>query len=616
MGKKLSLWILLLCFSTFFLGAQVSAESDLSATNNSEPLTQVDPEDPPEDEGEEPSDEDTGDSVDEEGQENNEASDEENEEGSDEETAENDEENVEGSDEEEQSSDEASEENSDDENADEEETEEDQTDVNEDPENEEEPSDQENDEQSDDFDQPTLEDFVGQEQVFIDINNEHWAMPNIHYLVSLGIISGYTLENDDKQFLPENNVTRAQAAKMIIEALGESQLEVAEATFTDVPTNHWASGYIEKAVQLGVISGYGDKYQPNDTLKRSQMSKIITEAFSLQQTQAAQQIDAVFTDVDANYWASGYISALYYQGISNGSNNQFKPEKAVSRAEFSVFLSRTLNDNFRMTVPKPASEPESETGELKGVVTVDTTLNVRQSPSTESEVVGKLWNGDIVDVMDLNGNWAHIQFNNETGYVHKTYLKLLSTDKNNMIEGRIIVIDAGHGGEDPGTSGHNEQEKNINLKVAKLVEQRLDELGAHVVMTRDGDTKLELQDRVDIAKENYADIFVSIHSNSASNEDANGTETYYDTSTNENGAESKLLASAIQSEIVKIVGSADRGIKDNELYVIKHNDIPSVLVELGFLSNEIDAALLLDDNVLVKYADGIVSGIQLYYQLF
>ncbi len=599
----------MLCFSTFFLGAQVNAESDLRATQNTEPMTQVDPEDPPEDEG----GEETDDPVDEEEQEKDEESDEdaENNEESDEETAANDEENPEGSDEEEPEG------NSDDEDADEVATEDDPTD---DPENEGEPSDEENNDQSDDTDQPTFEDFIDQDQVFIDINNDYWAMPNIHYLVSLEIISGYTLENDDKQFLPENNVTRAQAAKMIIEALGESQLEVVDATFTDVPTNHWASGYIEKAVQLGVISGYGDKYQPNDTLKRSQMSKIITEAFSLQQTQAQQQIDAVFTDVDANYWASNYISALYYQGISNGSNNQFKPEKAVSRAEFSVFLSRTLNENFRMTVPKPepepAPDPDSETGELKGVVTVETTLNVRQSPSTESEVVGKLLNGEIVDVMDLNGNWAHIQFNNETGYVHKTYLKLLSTDKGNMIENRIIVIDAGHGGKDPGTSGYDEQEKNINLKVAKLVEQRLTELGAHVVMTRDDDTKLELQDRVDIAKENYADIFVSIHTNSASNNDANGTETYYNTSTNENGAESKLLASAIQSEIVKIVGSADRGIKDNELYVVKHNDIPSVLVELGFLSNEVDAELLLDDNVLVKYADGIVSGIQLYYQLF
>ncbi|MFS1517133.1 N-acetylmuramoyl-L-alanine amidase [Bacillus sp. SCS-151] len=615
MGEKLSLWILMLCFSTFFLGAQVNAESDLRATQNTEPMTQVDPEDPPEDEG----GEETDDPVDEEEQEKDEESDEdsENNEESDEETAANDEENPEGSDEEEQSNEEEPEGNSDDEDVDEVATEDDPTD---DPENEGEPSDEENNDQSDDTDQPTFEDFIDQDQVFIDINNDYWAMPNIHYLVSLEIISGYTLENDDKQFFPENNVTRAQAAKMIIEALGESQLEVADATFTDVPTNHWASGYIEKAVQLGVISGYGDKYQPNDTLKRSQMSKIITEAFSLQQTQAQQQIDAVFTDVDANYWASNYISALYYQGISNGSNNQFKPEKAVSRAEFSVFLSRTLNENFRMTVPEPepepAPEPDSETGELKGVVTVETTLNVRQSPSTESEVIGKLLNGEIVDVMDLSGNWAHIQFNNETGYVHKTYLKLLSTDKGNMIENRIIVIDAGHGGKDPGTSGYDEQEKNIVLKVAKLVEQRLAELGAHVVMTRDDDTKLELQDRVDIAKENYADIFVSIHANSSTNQDANGTETYYNTSTNENGAESKLLASAIQSEIVKIVGSADRGIKDNELYVVKHNDIPSVLVELGFLSNEVDAELLLDDNVLVKYADGIVSGIQLYYQLF
>ncbi|MDA6790854.1 N-acetylmuramoyl-L-alanine amidase, partial [Escherichia coli] len=90
----------------------------------------------------------------------------------------------------------------------------------------------------------------------------------------------------------------------------------------------------------------------------------------------------------------------------------------------------------------------------------------------------------------------------------------------------IIVLDAGHGGKDPGTSGNELFEKEITLDVEKRVEAKLKKAGANVILTRSSDTFPTLEERVGIAKRNNAEIFVSIHANSGE-PSANGTETYY-----------------------------------------------------------------------------------------
>jgi N-acetylmuramoyl-L-alanine amidase len=216
-------------------------------------------------------------------------------------------------------------------------------------------------------------------------------------------------------------------------------------------------------------------------------------------------------------------------------------------------------------------------------------------------------------VYDINGYWAKIVYNGQFAYVHKTYVKLRNV-AGSPVKGRIIVVDAGHGGREGGAVGGGVSEKTIVLEVAKLLKEKLEKAGATVVMTRETDVYPTLQERVNMAKNNYAEMFVSIHTNSATNTSAKGAEVYYDSSTNPNSEESRKLAQYIQEEIVRMANMVDRGVKKGDkLYVLRNNSVTSVLVELGFISNAEDRAKLTSAEYQNIYAEAIYQGIVKYY---
>lgn len=269
--------------------------------------------------------------------------------------------------------------------------------------------------------------------------------------------------------------------------------------------------------------------------------------------------------------------------------------------------------------PEQPTEPEEPSIETPptlntktiGSVTVDG-LHIRQSASGSSASLGKMNRGTLVEVHSISGNWANVTHNGVTGYVHKTYLRLIN-QTGSKIAGRIIVIDPGHGGKDPGTThGKIAQEKEITLKVSNLVKKKLEASGAIVKMTRTGDTYPSLQDRVDFTKNNYGEIFVSIHVNSAGSS-AKGTETYYSVTSNDNEKEDFALATAINSQIVKQANMNNRGVKRVDYYVVKGLVVPAILVELGFLSNEEDRNKLTSDKYAEIFAQAIYDGIVEYY---
>ncbi|AND42249.1 cell wall-binding repeat-containing protein [Cytobacillus oceanisediminis] len=177
--------------------------------------------------------------------------------------------------------------------------------------------------------------------------------------------------------------------------------------------------------------------------------------------------------------------------------------------------------------------------------------------------------------------------------------------------GQTIMIDPGHGGSDPGASGYGMLEKDIVLDVSKRVNARLYDSLAKVMMTRNSDTYPTLDERVQMAHSQGADLFVSIHVNAYSGSSPNGTETYYNTAYA--SADSKLLAEEIQKELVKAMGTNDRGVKQGSFYVIKYTKIPSVLVEIAFISNPEDAKKLANNTFRQRAADAIYKGIMNYY---
>lgn len=178
----------------------------------------------------------------------------------------------------------------------------------------------------------------------------------------------------------------------------------------------------------------------------------------------------------------------------------------------------------------------------------------------------------------------------------------------------IVCIDAGHGGTDVGAVNENRYEKDDTLKVAKLVEKYLEEQGIKTVMTRDNDTNVSLKQRCKFANKKEADLFVSIHRNSA--EQGNGIEIW----TNSKKQKDDLnLANAILKKLQDTEIQSDRGVKsgtakgeNTDYYVLKNTKMPSCLIELGFITDDKDNELF-DENI-EDYAEAIASGIIEYIE--
>ena len=170
-----------------------------------------------------------------------------------------------------------------------------------------------------------------------------------------------------------------------------------------------------------------------------------------------------------------------------------------------------------------------------------------------------------------------------------------------------ILIDAGHGGTDYGAIRGDINEKDIVLDVAKLVQKDLTKLGHTVIMTREDDTYVSLQDRVDISEKENADIFISIHVNSSVKPEIEGVETHY------YHQESIDLAQAVHESLITNLKSFDRGLFKSKFYVINHTTMPAILCEIGFISNEDEQKLIITDKRKKQTADAIVEGVLRYF---
>ncbi len=222
----------------------------------------------------------------------------------------------------------------------------------------------------------------------------------------------------------------------------------------------------------------------------------------------------------------------------------------------------------------------------------------------------------------------------------------------------VVVIDAGHGGKDAGTSGLSSKEKDVALKIAlklgKYIEQNLPDV--KVIYTRKDDTYVELEERPKIANRNQADLFICIHANANPNTKAFGTETYvmglakeqknFEIAKRENSvilldanykeqyegfdpesAESYILfsltqsafqenslgfAHKVESQFKSRVGRSSRGVKQGPFWVLWSTAMPSVLIETGFLSNPTEEKYLLSEQGQDLLASGIYRAFKEY----
>ena len=191
------------------------------------------------------------------------------------------------------------------------------------------------------------------------------------------------------------------------------------------------------------------------------------------------------------------------------------------------------------------------------------------------------------------------------------------------LEGKTIVLDAGHGGGDAGAIGPTGvTEKSVTLRVALELRDLLENAGAKVIMTRTTDRQVsakgdkasaieELQARCAVANKSGADIFISIHADSFTNPNARGTTGYYFAQSA--SGKGKKLAECIRKALCEQLRTPSRGTKPCNFYVVRHTDMPATLIELAFISNPEEEELLDSDEGVTKAAQGIFDGIEDYF---
>ena len=195
---------------------------------------------------------------------------------------------------------------------------------------------------------------------------------------------------------------------------------------------------------------------------------------------------------------------------------------------------------------------------------------------------------------------------------------------------KIVYLDAGHGGYDPGASYFGISEKSLTLAIQSRVKAKLEAEGYQVVTTRTSDTYVDLTDRSRAANASESDIFVSIHINASGSSAAQGIETYYyqpyaeypsriNATYHANPTRlsmSDTLANAIQSSLINATGAQNQGVKRQTFAVLRETTSPAVLLELGFLSNPQEASRLNTSAYQETLANAIVAGIKRYYSIY
>jgi len=179
------------------------------------------------------------------------------------------------------------------------------------------------------------------------------------------------------------------------------------------------------------------------------------------------------------------------------------------------------------------------------------------------------------------------------------------------LRGHAVALDPGHGGKDPGAIGPTGlMEKHVTLDVALRVRRLLVEDGIRVIMTRETDVFIELADRPRIGRERGGSVFVSIHANANAQTTVNGSETYYLSPV------SLSLAQMIQDEITRALGLPSRGIKTANFLVLRENAVPTVLVEVAFISHPQEEARLREDAFRERIATAVARGIMRFLAIY
>ncbi|WP_347861147.1 N-acetylmuramoyl-L-alanine amidase [Salimicrobium sp. PL1-032A] len=262
----------------------------------------------------------------------------------------------------------------------------------------------------------------------------------------------------------------------------------------------------------------------------------------------------------------------------------------------------------------PDVQPSSQ------MVTVEADhVRLREGPGTSHRVLGRTAEGDAYPVLEETGEWIKIsRANGSTAWVAKwltsasepaavSAAPASTTSTATKLQNATIVIDAGHGGYEPGAVGRDGSlEKNLTISTSKTIASALRYAGANVVMTRTSDRYVSLSGRASIAESYGADAFISVHYNSSKHQSARGISTYY--------YGSPSLARPIQSRLVHRTSYQDDGALHGNFHVLRENTVPAVLLELGYVSNAYELVQAKTPDHRQQVAQAVTEGLKNYFE--
>ncbi|QFT90002.1 N-acetylmuramoyl-L-alanine amidase LytC precursor [Bacillus sp. THAF10] len=269
-----------------------------------------------------------------------------------------------------------------------------------------------------------------------------------------------------------------------------------------------------------------------------------------------------------------------------------------------------LDKNIKASSPPPSTAEGS-------IVIVDDATNIRSAPTTSAKVVHRANKGEEYPIVEIENDWYKIKLTDGSeafvaGWIvasKGTTQRISRAGGEQYLSNKVIVIDPGHGGRDVGAIGASGTfEKDLTLRTSLLLYDKLRAAGANVFLTRQADTSVPLQNRPQLANYHRADAFISIHYDSIDDSSVTGNTTYFYSDSE------AVLAENVHSSLVQYLNLRDRGFRQENYLVLRESMQPSLLLELGYISNRGEELTVKSGDFQERASTAIYQGLAQYFK--
>ncbi|WP_284561829.1 N-acetylmuramoyl-L-alanine amidase [Bacillus sp. T2.9-1] len=385
-------------------------------------------------------------------------------------------------------------------------------------------------------------------------------------------------------------------------------------------TNYQVITTLGKGIEVTVLSTSGDWYQIKTSLGSGwvhndylQFGKSESQSSTIEETEDSNLQSATVIEDQVNLRSNPSTNADIIGKISIDTViTIIEEETEWAKIQYSGNIGWVHKDLLE------SGDIESRKGQKtdKTIKLLYDRTNIRSDATVNSKVLLIADSGATFQTVEVLDDWYKIKLSNgEFGYIAEWIVEDIATESEDAnegnstdLKGKTIVLDPGHGGKDSGTIGViGTLEKDLNLRTAKLLANKLEASGANVILTRKDDIFISLQSRVDISHFYHADAFISLHYDSINDSSVNGVTSYYYTSNQ------KKLATSLHKSIIDATNRKDRGVRKNEYVVLKQNRQAASLLELGYLSNPAEEQTMLSSKYQETISTAIYHGLENYF---